>query len=165
MSDNRNPWLQNLRPVTFRRGDWTPEAYDPKGPDSQPNSRLIVTLPGEQAQSTVLRVVSNDAVIVEMGGVLNTNKSHDYKKGDIIPLRQERDDFGGDRWAAVSERELQQAETVSRFEAAEKAKAEAAEKARDEELARRSAEQGLLPGEVGSDEEIARVVGPERRGN
>jgi len=54
---------------------------------------------------------------------------------------------------------------VSRFEAAEKAKAEAAEKARDEELARRSAEQGLLPGEVGSDEEIARVVGPERRGN
>jgi hypothetical protein len=160
MSDNRNPWLSNLRPMQFRRGEWTPEAYDPRGPESQPNSRLIVSLPGEQAQSTVLRVVSNDAVIVELGSVLNTNKSHDYKAKDIIPVRRERDDFGGDRWSAVSERELQQAEVVERFEAAEKAKAEA----KDKELAERAAAQGLQAGEVGAEEELLRVVGPEKRG-
>jgi len=155
----RNPWLQNLRPVTFRRGDWTPEAYDPSGPESQPNSRLIVSLPGEQAQSTVLRVVSNYAVIVELGSVLNTNKSHDYKAKDIIAVRRERDDFGGDRWAAVSERELQQAETVSRFEAAERAKAEAAAK-----RPLRDDEPYLQEGEVGDDRELARVVSAEKRG-
>jgi len=155
----RNPWLQNLRPVTFRRGDWTPEAYDPSGPESQPNSRLIVSLPGEQAQSTVLRVVSNYAVIVELGSVLNTNKSHDYKAKDIIPVRRERDDFGGDRWAAVSERELQQAETVSRFEAAERARAEAAAK-----RPLRDDEPYLQEGEVGDDRELARVVSAEKRG-
>jgi len=155
----RNPWLQNLRPVTFRRGDWTPEAYDPSGPESQPNSRLIVSLPGEQAQSTVLRVVSNYAVIVELGSVLNTNKSHDYKAKDIIPVRRERDDFGGDRWAAVSERELQQAETVSRFEAAERAKAEAAAK-----RPLRDDEPYLQEAEVGDDRELARVVSAEKRG-
>ena len=155
----RNPWLQNLRPVTFRRGDWTPEAYDPSGPESQPNSRLIVSLPGEQAQSTVLRVVSNYAVIVELGSVLNTNRSHDYKAKDIIPVRRERDDFGGDRWSAVSERELQQAETVSRFEAAERAKAEAAAK-----RPLRDDEPYLQEGEVGDDRELARVVSAEKRG-
>ena len=146
-------------PINFRRGDWVPEAYDPKGPESQPNSRLIVSLPGEQAQSTVLRVVSNDAAIVELGSVLNTNKSHDYKAKDIIAVRRERDDFGGDRWAAVSERELQQAETVSRFEAAERAKAEAAAK-----RPLRDDEPYLQEGEVGDDRELARVVSAEKRG-
>jgi hypothetical protein len=107
-----------------------------------------------------LRVVSDDAVIVELGSVLNTNKSHDYMTGDIIPVRRERDDFGGDRWSALSERELQQAETVERFEAAERAKAEA----KDKELAERAAAQGLQPGEVGSDEELQRVVSAEKRG-
>jgi hypothetical protein len=100
-------------------------------------------------------VVSNDAVIVELGSVLNTNKSHDYKAKDIIPVRRERDDFGGDRWSAVSERELQQAARLERFEAAEKAKAKAKGLAEA---------QGLQPGEVGAEEEIARVVGPERKG-
>jgi hypothetical protein len=105
-----------------------------------------------------LRVVSNDAVIVELGSVLNTNKSHDYKAKDIIPVRRERDDFGGDRWSAVSERELQQAETVSRFEAAEAAKAAAAKKPLKDD------EPYLQEGEVGDDRELARVVSaPERK--
>jgi hypothetical protein len=153
----RNPWLSNLRPMQFRRGEWVPEAYDPAGPDNQPNSRLIVSLPGEQAQSTVLEVVSDDAVIVQLGSVLNTNKSHDYKAKDIIPVRREGDDFGGDRWCPVSERLLLQQETIQRFEAVEREKAEA----KAAELAKASAAQGLQPGEVGSDEEIARVVSAE----
>jgi hypothetical protein len=104
-------------------------------------------------------VVSNDAVIVELGSVLNTNKSHDYKAKDIIPVRRERDDFGGDRWSAVSERELQQAGRIERFEAVEAAKAKA--EAKEKGLAEA---QGLQPGEVGAEEELARVVGPERKG-
>jgi hypothetical protein len=104
-------------------------------------------------------VVSNDAAIVELGSVLNTNRSHDYKKGDIIPVRRERDDFGGDAWRAVSERELQQAEVVERFEAAERAKAEAAAK-----RPLKDDEPYLQEGEVGDDRELARVVSaPERK--
>jgi hypothetical protein len=64
----RNPFLQNLRPATFRRGEWVPEAFDPAGPDNQPNSRLVVSLPGETAQATVLRVASPDAVVAQLGG-------------------------------------------------------------------------------------------------
>jgi hypothetical protein len=65
-------------------------------------------------------------------------------------------------WSPVSERELQQQEAIERFDATERAAA--AEKAKEKELAERARAQGLAEGEVGSDEELLRVVGPEKRG-
>jgi hypothetical protein len=121
---------------------------------------VTVTLPGEQCRSTCLRVVSLDALVVRLGGVLLTGKGHDYRAHEIVPVRREVDGLNGEIWVVVSERSLQQAEVVERFEAAEKAKVAAKEK----ELAERAAAQGLQPGEVGADEELLRVVGPEKRG-
>jgi len=156
----RNPWLQNLVPFHSRRGEWVPQAWREDGPDNQPEAMVTVTLPGEQCRSTCLRVVSLDALVVRLGGVLLTGKGHDYRAHEIVPVRREVDGLNGEIWVVVSERSLQQAEVVERFEAAEKAKVAAKEK----ELAERAAAQGLQPGEVGADEELLRVVGPEKRG-
>ena len=155
----RNPWLQNLVPFNARRGEWVPSAWREDGPDNQPEAMVTVTLPGEQCRSRCLRVVTRDALVVRLGGVLLTGKGHDYRAQEIVPVRREVDGLNGEIWRVVSERELEQAARIERFEAAERAKAEA----KDKELAERAAAQGLQPGEVGADEEIARVVSAKER--
>jgi hypothetical protein len=115
-----NPLL-HLQPVNFRVGAWTPEAWDPAGPDNQPNSRLTIALPGEFAVATCIKVVSPNAVVAQLGPCLMTGKGHDYKAKDIVPVRREADGMGGERWVVVSERELMQNEMIQRFEAIERA--------------------------------------------
>ena len=160
----RNPWLQNLVPFNARRGEWVPSAWREDGPDTQPEAMVVtVMLPGEQCRSTCLRVVSRDALVVRLGGVLLTGKGHDYRAQEIVPVRREVDGLNGEIWRVVSERELEQASVVERFEAVEAAKAKAKPEAKDKELAERAAAQGLQPGEVGADEEIARVVSAKER--
>jgi len=116
-----NPLLHNLRPTNFRQGEWVPEAWDPNGPDNQPNSRLTIALPGEFATGVVLRVVTPNAVVEQLGGCMMTGRGHDYRAKDIIPVRREDDGLGGERWCAVSERELQMNEMIGRFIEIEKA--------------------------------------------
>jgi hypothetical protein len=120
MTDTFNPLL-HLQPVNFRRGEWTPSAWDPAGPDNQPNSRLTIALPGEFAVATCIKVVSPNAVVAQLGPCMMTGKGHDYKAKDIALVRREADGMGGERWVAVSERELMQAETIQRFEMIERA--------------------------------------------
>jgi hypothetical protein len=115
-----NPLL-HLQPVNFRQGEWTPEAWDPAGPDNQPNSRLTVALPGEFATATCTKVVTRNAVVAQLGPCLMTGKGHDYKARDHVAVRREADGFGGERWVVVSERELMQNEMIQRFEAIERA--------------------------------------------
>jgi hypothetical protein len=121
---------------------------------------VTITLPGEQCRSRCVRVVTPDALIVRLGGVLLSGKGHDYRAHEIVPVRREVDGLNGEIWRVVSERELENAGRIERFEAAEKAKAEA----KDKELAERAAAQGLQAGEVGAEEELLRVVGPGKRG-
>ena len=121
MTDTFNPLLHNLQPVNYRLGEWTPEAWDPQGPDNQPNSRLTVALPGEFATAVVVKVVTRNAVVAQLGPCMMTGKGHDYKAKDIVPVRREADGMGGERWVVVSERELMQNETIRRFEAIERA--------------------------------------------
>jgi hypothetical protein len=102
-------------------------------------------------------------LVVRLGGVLLTGKGHDYRAHEIVPVRREVDGLNGEIWRVVSERELEQASVVERFEAVEAAKAKAKPEAKDKELAERAAAQGLQPGEVGADEEIARVVSAKER--
>jgi hypothetical protein len=99
-------------------------------------------------------------LVVRLGGVLLTGKGHDYRAHEIVPVRREVDGLNGEIWRVVSERELEQAGIVERFEAAERAKAEAAAKSplKDDEPY-------LQEGEVGDDRELARVVSAEKRGN
>jgi hypothetical protein len=162
--DTRNPWLSNLVPFNARRGEWTPTAWREDGPDNQPEAMVTVTLPGEQCRSRCLRVVSSDALVVRLGGVLLTGKGHDYRAQEIVPVRREVDGLNGEIWRVVSERELENAGRIERFEAVEAAKAKAKAEAKEKELAERAAAQGLQPGEVGAEEELARVVAPERKG-
>jgi hypothetical protein len=121
MTDSFNPLLHNLQPVNFRTGEHVPEAWDPSGPDSQPRSRLTVVLPGEIATAVVLKVVSSNAVVAQLGPLMCTGRGHSYRPKDIVPVRRENDAIGGERWSVVSDRELQQNETIGRFIEIEKA--------------------------------------------
>jgi hypothetical protein len=69
-----NPLLHGLRPVNFRTGEHEPVAWDPAGPDNQPASRLTVVLPGEIATAVVMKVVSRNAVIAQLGPVMCTGR-------------------------------------------------------------------------------------------
>jgi hypothetical protein len=121
MTDTFNPLLHNLRPTNFRQGAWTPEAWDPAGPENQPQSRLTVALPRKFAVATVIKVMSPNAVVAQLSPVMCTGRGHTYRAKDIIPVRRENDEMGGDRWVAVSERELLQSEAIQQFEAIERA--------------------------------------------
>ena len=105
----------NLRPTNFRQGEHEPQAWDPAGPDNQPASRLTVVLPGEIATAVVIKVVSRNAVVAQLGPVMCTGRGHSYRAKDIVPVRRENDEIGGECWSVVSDRELQQNEMIGRF--------------------------------------------------
>ena len=81
MSDKKNPpldnpLLQNLTPHLARRG-FRPE----------PGGRISVMLPGEQVSAGVVKAVSDDAVIVQLGPVF-FGKHHQYQANDVVPCRR-----------------------------------------------------------------------------
>jgi hypothetical protein len=165
MTDTFNPLLHNLQPVNFRQGEHEPQAWDPSGPDNQPASRLTVVLPGEIATAVVLKVVTRNAVVVQLGPCMMTGRGHSYRVKDVIAVRRENDEIGGERWAVVSDRELQQNEMIQRFEAIERALAAPAPAAK----ALPSPEEKPLRAPVASEssnpaddtsEEVSRVVAP-----
>jgi hypothetical protein len=99
-ADNFNPLL-HLQPVNFHQGKHEPQAWDPAGPDNQPASRLTVVLPGEIATAVVVKVVTRNAVVAQLGPVMCTGRGHSYKAKDIVPVRRENDEIGGERWTVV----------------------------------------------------------------
>jgi hypothetical protein len=115
-----NPLL-HLQPVNYRVGEHEPQAWDPAGPDNQPQSRLTVVLPAEITTAVVLKVVSPNAVIAQLGPCMMMGRGHSYRAKNIVPVRRENDEIGGERWSVVSDRELQQNEMIQRFEAIERA--------------------------------------------
>ena len=167
MTDTFNPYLHSLQPVNFKTGEHEPQAWDPAGPDSQPASRLTIVLPGEIAVATVLKVVTRNAVIAQLGPVMCTGRGHSYKAKDLVAVRRENDEIGGERWAVVSDRELQQNEMIRRFEAIERAlaypasgeKAKALPSPEENPLRAPVASESSNPAD-GTSEEVSRTVAP-----
>lgn len=74
-------------------------AYHP-----QEDQYLVVQLPGERLRALIRRVVTDDAVIVEITSV-PLAKSHTYKRGDIVACRRDSTDFG-DVWESVPDQRI-----------------------------------------------------------
>lgn len=70
----------------------------------QEDTYLIADLPGERVRAMIRRVVTQDAVIVELTSI-PLAKSHTYQRGDYVALR--RKDTGlGEAWEAVREQKI-----------------------------------------------------------
>lgn len=78
-------------------------AYEPKEGDI-----ITVELPDERTRATIERVISNTACIAKIMQYTTGNKSHSYRKGDLIPCRFEILDLNQPGWRAVSERQLEE---------------------------------------------------------
>ena len=103
-----NPLLQNLTPHLARRG-FRPE----------PGGRISVMLPGEQVSAGVVKAVSDDAVIVQLGPVF-FGKHHQYQANDVVPCRRGFDKvLQTEYWEVVSTRAAALASAVAQFERSE----------------------------------------------
>ena len=108
-----NPYLQNLVPHLARRRDYVPTE----------DSYITLHLPGEMLRAKVKRVSNPDAIVAEIDSI-PMGKSHNYRRGDIVPCRRTVDNFlNTEGWEIVSERELNLAEATARFEKEEREKA------------------------------------------
>ena len=99
-----NPLLQNLTPHLTQRGRFRPE----------PGARIAIMLPGEQVSAIVIKVVSQDTLIVQLGSVF-FQKHHQYRKDDIVPVRRGFDKMlGVELWEIVGQarRDLASAEAL-----------------------------------------------------
>lgn len=65
---------------------------------------LIINLPGERLRAIIRRVVTNDAVIVEVTSI-PLAKSHQYKRGDYVACRRDDTEYG-ESWRAVEEQRI-----------------------------------------------------------
>ena len=70
----------------------------------QEDQYLVVQLPNERLRAIIRRVVTDDAVIVEITSV-PLSRTHTYKKGDYVACKRSVTDFG-DVWAAVPEQAI-----------------------------------------------------------
>lgn len=78
--------------------------YEPKVGDV-----ITVELPDERTRATIERLVSDSAAIVRLNHFVTATKSHNYRKGDLVPVRYGLLDMGLTGWHSVSERELAEA--------------------------------------------------------
>lgn len=70
---------------------------------------ITVDLPGERTRGTVYKVVSPDALLVQLS-VYTTSREHGKKKGDIIPVINRKNHLGILSWEYVTEHELSASE-------------------------------------------------------
>lgn len=77
-------------------------AYEPKTGDV-----ITINLPDEVTRATIIRMVSATAAIAELMNFTTASKSHNYKKGDLVPCKFGRTITGLKGWTVVSENELQ----------------------------------------------------------
>lgn len=78
--------------------------YEPKA-----GQTITIELPDERTRAVIERVISDEAVIVKLL-TFTTSKSHNYRKGDMVPCRFQALDMGVPGWRAISDRELEDAE-------------------------------------------------------
>jgi len=110
-----NPLLRDLTPHLTQRGRFRPE----------PGARIAIMLPGEQVSAIVVKVVTPDTLVVQLGPVF-FQKHHQYRKDDIVPVRRGFDKMlGVERWEIVGQarRDLASAEALLDHEVGRVAKA------------------------------------------
>lgn len=90
-------------------------AYQP-----QEDTYLIADLPGERVRAMIRRVVTADAVIVELTSI-PLAKSHTYTRGDYVALRR-KDTSLGEIWEAVREQKISIEKVASEVRPTPKAK-------------------------------------------
>lgn len=89
----------------------TPEPRTPlppmAGPKYQPQVDDVITveIPDERTRAVIRQVVSPTTCLAEITQY-TTSRSHNFKKGEIVPCRFEPLGFGVPGWRAVSQREL-----------------------------------------------------------
>lgn len=82
--------------------------YEPKEGDT-----ITVELPDERTRAQIIKVVSDTAVIAKLL-TYTTSKSHNYKKGDLVPFRHQRLDMNLPGWRSVSQHEMDEADAASK---------------------------------------------------
>lgn len=79
--------------------------YEPKVGDA-----ITISVPDEVTRGVIERVISPDAVIASLSTFLTgSGKSHQYRKGDLVPCRFDEIGMNQRGWKAVSQRELDEA--------------------------------------------------------
>lgn len=86
----------------------------------QEDTYLIADLPGERVRAMIRRVVTPDAVIVELTSI-PLAKSHSYQRGDYVALRRKATGLG-EIWEAVREQKISIEEVAAEVKPAPKAK-------------------------------------------
>lgn len=80
-----------------------PTHYEPKVGDT-----ITVELPDERTRATVERVISDEAVIAKIASFTTNNKSHNYKRHDLIACRFGGTSMNARGWKVVSDQELRE---------------------------------------------------------
>jgi hypothetical protein len=100
-----NPtYLDPVRPVHARRGEFTPEV----------GGFLTVTLPGEMVRSEVIETFGRDVVMVKILGVVLGKGGATQKTGDLVAVRRSQKNELTEEWIPVSDREVAEQEQRER---------------------------------------------------
>lgn len=149
MSDANQP---HFPPIITHHGrrDYRPEV----------GHHLTVRLPGEDCQSIIVRVLTEDSVLAELQGVM-MQKAHSYQKGDVVGCRREvAPMIGNEIWVVQSQRSMDAAAEAEYFARAELRRIE-----EEKEAALRYAAEAKLPPRAPPPVEPAAkraVLGPRR---
>lgn len=76
--------------------------YEPKEGD-----KITILLPDERTRAVIHKMTGEGMCIAKLETFTVQNKSHNYRKGDLVPARLRPDDMGQTNWIAIDERELQ----------------------------------------------------------
>lgn len=82
--------------------------YEPKEGDV-----ITVELPDERTRATIVRIISDTAVIAKIMQYTTGRHSHPYKKDDLIACKFETLDLGNSGWRVLSDRELEDVEPAA----------------------------------------------------
>ena len=80
---------------------------------------IIVQLPSERLRAIIRRVVTDDAVIVELTSI-PLARTHNYQRGDYVACRR-KDTALGEIWEAVAEHKISIEQVAKKEEKAVKA--------------------------------------------
>lgn len=141
--------LDPVEPFTTQRRRYKPQV----------GHVITLDLPGERIRAEIQGVVSDDAVVAKIVGTPVAKTPHGYQRNDTVCCRRGvAEGIGTECWQVISERELQQADAVARFEREERERAEAAERERQQAAA---AERGEPVTSV-TEEPKRKMLGPRR---
>lgn len=95
-------------PQHARRGVFHPVAGTALSPRF-----MVVSLPGEQIRSEIVKVYGPDVVTVKLGLVLLGGRTHQFRAGDMVAVQRVETEFS-EEWKPVSETETREAEEHER---------------------------------------------------